>query len=159
MKNKFVRNRINMLEASLHTVSKTCAKRSFKQVLLTVLLSAVCVAGCVSRKLTINSQPQGARVFFDYKQVGETPCSFDFIYYGAHHLELVREGFDNFNTTVKLKAPIYEYIPLDFFSEHILPFHFKDEHAHTFSLTPGVSRAGYIIPERKKEEEGKEEEE
>lgn len=130
----------------------------FFQNFLIVLLLATCVAGCVSRKITINSQPEGAQVFFDYKQVGETPCSFDFLHYGAHHLELVKEGFENLNTTVKLKAPIYEYIPLDLFAEHILPFHFKDEHTHTFSLTPGVSMTGHIIPERKKEEEEEEEE-
>ena len=99
-------------------------------------IALIFTAGCVKRIVTINSEPSGATVYFDRKEAGVTPCSFDFTFYGSHPVKLVKEGYKDLYTTAKLKAPLYEYIPFDFISEVLLPVNIKDAHELTYQLTP-----------------------
>jgi hypothetical protein len=123
------------------------------------LIFCLFLTGCVKRTVLIDSQPQGAAVYFDYQKKGTTPCSFDFIFYGDHHLELVKEDFENLNTTVSLKAPFYEYIPLDFFVENLWPFQLEDRHSFSFKLTRGKSAPVIYTIAPKINAEGQEEKE
>ena len=111
-----------------------------------ILFLAVVFSGCVRRIVTIDSQPQGAQVYFDRKLIGQTPCVHEFLYYGGHHLELVKEGYANFDTTLKLKGPVYEYFPLSVFSELLIPWEIVDEHSSTFKLEKGQTRKPVISP-------------
>jgi len=104
--------------------------------LIIFLTALIFNAGCVKRIVTINSEPSGATVFFDQKNIGTTPCSTDFTFYGSHVIKLVKEGYKDFYASARLKAPIYEYIPLDFFSDVLLPVNLKDTHEVTYQLTP-----------------------
>ena len=103
-------------------------------------------SGCVRRIVTIDSQPQGAEVYFNHKLIGETPCRQEFLYYGGYHLELVRDGYANFNTTLKLKGPIYEYFPLSILSELLIPWEITDKHSFTFQLEKGQVKKPVIYP-------------
>lgn len=115
--------------------------------LITLILSfAIVASGCVRRIAIINSQPQGAQVYFGRNLVGETPCDFEFLYYGNHHLELVKEGYANLKMTLRLKGPIYEYFPFSFVSEVLIPWQITDEHKFTFKLEKGQSKAPIISP-------------
>src|SRR4051812_10525790 len=57
--------------------------------LLTFLL-AICFAipaeAIVRRRLNVNSNPPGALVYVDNQQIGTTPCSVDFTYYGTREI-------------------------------------------------------------------------
>lgn len=119
-------------------------KRFFLSALVLLLLLAG--AGCVRRIVTIDSQPQGAQVYFDRKLIGQTPYIHEFLYYGAHRLELVKEGYANLNTTLKLKGPVYEYFPLSVFSELLIPWQITDEHSFAFKLEKGQTRKPVISP-------------
>ncbi len=119
---------------------------------------------CVRRSVTITSQPQGAGVYLDNKYLGETPVETDFLFYGGHRLELTKPGYENYRTTLKLKAPIYQYVPLDFISECILPLRLHDAHSAGFVLREGATRPPAIYEKKvetkeelKKEGENKEE--
>ena len=115
--------------------------------LITFLLCAtLALTGCVRRLVTIDSQPQGAEVYFDRKLIGQTPCTHEFLYYGRHHLELTKEGYANVRTTAKLKGPVYEYFPLSFFSEVIIPWEILDQHAFSFELEEGETKQAVISP-------------
>ncbi|MCQ9208160.1 MAG: PEGA domain-containing protein [Omnitrophica bacterium] len=111
-----------------------------------VLPLIAAVTGCVRRIVTFDSQPQGAEVYFDRKLIGQTPCKHEFLYYGGHHLELTKEGYTNFNTTLKLKGPIYEYFPLSVFSELLIPWQITDKHSFAFKLEQGQSRKAIVSP-------------
>lgn len=113
---------------------------------LTYVIIMALNSGCVRRIVTINSQPEQVKVYFDRKFVGETPCDFEFFYYGTHHLELTKEGYENLNTTLRLKGPIYEYFPLSFFSEIIIPWEIINKHSYAFKLEKGESRRPVISP-------------
>ncbi len=114
---------------------------------MTIVLSAAfALSGCVRRLVCIDSQPQGAEVYFDRKPIGQTPCTHEFLYYGSHHLELVKDGHANVRTTAKLKGPIYEYFPLCFFSEVVIPWELTDMHAFSFKLEKGETKQAIISP-------------
>ena len=52
------------------------------------LFIACAASGCVSRRMTIHSNPPGALVLLDGKEIGYTPCSADFLYYGTREVTL-----------------------------------------------------------------------
>ena len=118
-----------------------------KVFLITLSLSLVlALSGCVRRLVSIDSQPQGAEVYFDRNLIGQTPCTHEFLYYGRHHLELTKEGYANLRTTAKLNGPVYEYFPLSFFSEVVIPWEITDMHAFSFELEEGETKPAIISP-------------
>jgi hypothetical protein len=98
--------------------------------------------GCVLRSLTIDSQPSGAMVYLDDELIGETPVTTTFTYYGVRKITL--EKVDAEGRLVcerkivyeKIKPPFYQILPLDFFSELIIPAKLKDEHCFSYQLDP-----------------------
>ena len=117
-----------------------------KNLIMLVLFLVVVNSGCVRRIAIIDSQPQGAEVYFGRKLIGQTPCRHEFLYYGGHHLELVKEGYANFNTTLKLKGSIYEYFPFSVFSELLIPWQLTNEHNFSFKLEKGQTRKAVVSP-------------
>ena len=103
-------------------------------------------SGCVRRIVSINSQPQGADIYFDRKFIGKTPYKHEFFYYGGHHLELVKENHRNIRTTLKLKGPLYEYFPISIFSELLIPWEITDMHVASYILEEGQVQPPIITP-------------
>ena len=139
-------------------------KKLISNLFLFLLLFALFAgAGCVRRTVTITSVPQGASVYFDNKYAGETPVELDFNFYGGHRLELAKTGYENQRTTLKLKAPLYEYIPADFIVECLLPVRLHDAHRAEYVLKEGTSRPPAVYqkaePKEDKEKEDKKNEE
>ena len=106
------------------------------------LLSFTVFSGCVLRTLTINSEPSGATVYLDNTPIGETPVTIPFTYYGTRKITLEKTDADGkliYERKIifeKLSTPVYQYFPLDFFSEIVLPMDIKDEHFFTYRLDP-----------------------
>ena len=103
--------------------------------LLAGLLCAV-PAGCVQRRLTIRSNPPGALVYVDDYQIGTTPVSTDFVYYGTRKVRLVLSGYETLTVMQPIPTPWYEYPGLDFVSEHFVPGEIRDERVIDFQLQP-----------------------
>lgn len=93
-------------------------------------------AGCVQRRMTIRSNPPGALVYVDNYQIGTTPVSTRYIYYGTREIRLVKDGYETLTVKRKFRAPWYEFFPLDFFSENVVPMEIRDQRDLTFQLTP-----------------------
>src|SRR5688500_8891874 len=56
---------------------------------LLFLVLTVAVAGCgVQRSLTVQSEPPGALVYLNGLEVGRTPVTRDFTWYGVYDVEL-----------------------------------------------------------------------
>lgn len=106
------------------------------------LLCCAMLGGCVLRSLTIDSQPPGAMVYLDDELIGETPVTTPFTYYGVRKITLEKvdaEGrliYERKIVYEKIKAPFYQILPLDFFSELIIPAKLKDEHYFAYQLDP-----------------------
>ena len=92
--------------------------------------------GCVHRRLTIRTNPPGALVYIDDYEIGTTPVSTSFTYYGTRKIRLVKDGYETITVLQKIPAPWYQYFPLDFVSENLVPVDIRDERALDFQLVP-----------------------
>jgi hypothetical protein len=107
-----------------------------RPVLLLLLLTAVMQTGCVHRRVTVNSYPQGALVKVDGRDIGYTPASFDFTWYGTREVQLLMDGYETRTEHVDINAPWYQKFPLDFVSDNFLGKHVTDHRQFTFQLEP-----------------------
>jgi len=101
-----------------------------------VTLCLASTLGCVQRRMLIRSNPPGAQVFVDNYEVGTTPCSASFTYYGTREIRLVKDGYETLVVRQPLPTPWYEYFPLDFFSENIVPGEIRDDRILNYNLVP-----------------------
>jgi len=108
-----------------------------------LLLSAV-LPGCVRRRMTVRSNPPGAVVYVDDQEIGTTPASTSFTYYGTRKIQLVKDGFETLTVKQTFYPPWYEITPLDFVSENLWPHEVRDEQFLDFQLQPQQ-----IIPSEK----------
>ena len=101
----------------------------------TVAISAL-LSGCVERRYVITSDPPGAIVLRNGDPIGAAPADDHFVYYGNYHFTLIKDGYQTLQVDQEISAPWYEYIPLDFFSENIVPWRIQDVRRFHFRLEP-----------------------
>lgn len=109
-------------------------KRS--RAVLGLALAAGLSAGCVERRYVITSDPPGALVLRNNQPIGTTPADDHFIYYGDYDFTLVKEGYQTLHVKQKIPAPWYQYFPLDFVTENLLPWQVTDVRRFHFVLQP-----------------------
>jgi hypothetical protein len=91
------------------------------------------LGGCVEQTLTVKTDPPGALVYMNDQEVGRTPFTRDFTWYGNYDVEVRKEGFETIKTTKWIKAPAYLWVPFDLFSA-LMPFPVKDHHDLFYEL-------------------------
>jgi PEGA domain len=92
--------------------------------------------GCVRRRLNVFSNPPGALVYVDNQQIGTTPCSVDFTYYGTREIRLVKPGYETLTVNQPIPTPWYEIPPLDFISENLVATKIRDNRTVSYNLAP-----------------------
>ena len=100
-----------------------------------IILALLSSSGCVKRNLHVRSDPPGATVYFNEKELGKTPLDFDFMWYAVHKVELKMEGYEPIEVLENLKSPIFFWMPLDFILE-LIPHDFWDRKELSYTLTP-----------------------
>jgi len=98
-------------------------------------LSLIFCSGCVERTLTIRSDPPEALLTVNGVEVGRTPFTHDFVWYGTYDVALRKEGYETVKTTGEVNSPWWQIVPIDLVAE-LLPFHFKDHQRLSFSMLP-----------------------
>jgi hypothetical protein len=101
-----------------------------------VAAQAICASGCVRRRLTVRTNPPGAQVFVDDQEIGTTPCSSAFVYYGTRKITIMKDGYRTETVFQKIPPPWYQIPPLDFVSENIVPREIRDERVVDVQLVP-----------------------
>ncbi len=81
--------------------------------LLPLLALSALLAGCVTRTLTITSEPTGALVFVNEREVGRTPLICGFTFYGVYAVRLEKDGFKALWTKANAPQPWWEYPGVD----------------------------------------------
>ena len=104
-----------------------------------VAVLAVLPCGCVQRRMTIRSNPPGALVYVDDYQIGTTPVSHDFVYYGTRKIRLVKDGYETLTVRQPFPLPWYEIFPLDFVSETLIPWEIRDERVVDLAMQPATA--------------------
>ncbi len=93
------------------------------------------LTGCVERYITVSTEPQGAIVWLNDEEVGSTPLTVPFTWYGDYDVVIRKDGYKTIKQPKKAEAPIYQWVGLDLIAECLLPFNFVDEHRWDFELT------------------------
>jgi len=77
---------------------------------------AAAAGGCIEREMTITSEPAGALVFVSDVEVGRTPVTVPFTWYGDYDIILRRQGYRTLKTHANINAPVHQIPPLDLFT-------------------------------------------
>jgi len=88
--------------------------------------------------MTIRSNPPGALVYVDDYELGTTPISTDFTYYGIRKIRLVKDGYETLTVMQPVRAPWYQIPPLDFVTENFVPGELRDQRDFYYRLQPQV---------------------
>ncbi len=102
-----------------------------------LLLVGLFCLGCakVQRTMSINTDPPGALLIMNDQEVGRTPVTRDFIWYGWYDVVIRKEGYKTLKTRAKVIAPAWQWPPFDLLAE-FSPARLKDRHQLTFTLEP-----------------------
>ena len=100
------------------------------------LIALTILAGCVERKLTIDTKPQGALVVLNDEEIGESPVTTNFNWYGDYCIRISKDGYETLNTHRELKGPWYDHFPFDFFAQIVNPNKIVDSYEWMFELSP-----------------------
>lgn len=98
------------------------------------LASGLC--GCVERRYTIRTNPPGALVVVNNEEIGRTPVSRSFTYYGDRDVTLMLDGFQTQKLVQPIKAPWYDNLLTEVFTENVVPFTIRDERTYDYSMVP-----------------------
>lgn len=100
------------------------------------LLVAASLTGCVERRYTIRTDPPGALVIVNGEEIGTTPVSKSFIFYGDREITLVADGYQTQTLIQPIKAPLYDNALTEFFTENLLPVTLRDEREFFYKMGP-----------------------
>lgn len=95
----------------------------------------VLAAGCVRRTITISTEPPGAMVWLNDREVGRSPVDVDFDFYGTYDVRLEREGYEPQMTSGDARAPWWDNAGLDLVAA-VLPFQFHSRVQWHYALEP-----------------------
>ncbi len=99
-----------------------------------LLLAAVALPGCVSRKLFLKTEPPGAVVFLDGARAGVTPYEGELPAYGTRRVEFDLPGYRRRVELLELAWPWWQYVPLDMVTDLLVPWTIEDHREFSFAL-------------------------
>ena len=95
-------------------------KQVHRAVKAIVLLTAGwSLTGCVERTITITSDPQGALVHLNDEEIGRTPVTVPFTFYGTYDVRLEHDDCLPLWTKKKAEAPWWEFPGPDLVAEAV----------------------------------------
>jgi hypothetical protein len=101
---------------------------------LTAVAVLLC-AGCVERRYTLRTNPPGALAIVNGEEVGQTPVSRSFYYYGDREITFLLDGYETKTLIQPMKAPWWDNLFTEFFTENLVPFNLRDEREFSYQLT------------------------
>jgi hypothetical protein len=119
-----------------------------KATFVLIVLMLLPAGGCVRRRLNVRSNPSGALVYVDNQQIGTTPCSVDFTYYGTREIRLIKPGYETLTVNQPIPTPWYQIPPLDFISENLTPVKIRDNRTVAFDMSPQIIVPTDVIVDR-----------
>ena len=83
-----------------------------RQIRFCLYTTAVChcliVSGCLERQLTIKTNPAAALVELNDEEIGVSPVTVNFNWYGDYNVRISKEGYETLKTHRRLKGPWYD---------------------------------------------------
>jgi hypothetical protein len=105
--------------------------------ILAALMTLISLAGCVERRLIIDTDPPGAIVYDEKNQpIHASPVDKPFTYYGNYRFRFTKDGYETLDVMQPVPAPWYEWPGLDFISENLIPWNIRDVRSYKYALQP-----------------------
>lgn len=102
--------------------------------------------GCIERTVTINTEPQGATVFLNDEEVGQSPVRIPFTWYGDYDVIARKKGYKTVHTNRRVNAPWYQWPGIDLITECFIPFTVHDDRVlETVVLAPQVHTSDEVL--------------
>jgi PEGA domain len=106
------------------------------QAIVLELFAIGAFSGCVERRYTIRTDPPGATVIVNGEEIGPSPASKSFNYYGDRKITLILDGYQTKTLTQPINAPWWDNYLTEFFTENLLPMSLRDERDYKYALEP-----------------------
>jgi hypothetical protein len=105
-----------------------------------VLLGLI-AGGCarIDRTITVTSNPVNALVFLNDQEIGRTPVTRTFKWYGTYDVEVRKDGYETLKTTAPVIAPWWQFLPFDFAAEFVPGTH-EDHREFHYTLREPIER-------------------
>jgi PEGA domain len=111
--------------------------RRLKPALLTGLATVLLgLCGCVERRYTIRSDPPGALAVVNGEEIGVTPVSRSFTYYGDREVTLHLDGYQTQTIIQPINSVWWDNYFTEFFTENLIPYTFRDEREYLYQMAP-----------------------
>jgi len=107
--------------------------------MVAVALAGVCLSGCVERRLKITSDPPGALVYLADEEVGRTPLTVPFTWYGDYEVIVRLDGHQTLATHANITPPLYDIPPWDLISQAFVPWTYHYNVKRHYELKPLAS--------------------
>jgi hypothetical protein len=107
-----------------------------------LLVLVLLCSGCMERQLTVKTEPADALVVLNDEEIGYSPVTINFEWYGDYNVRISKKGYQTLQTHRNLKRPIRDRFPFDLFVDALWPKRVVDKYEWTFQLVP------YEAPER-----------
>jgi hypothetical protein len=101
-------------------------------------------AGCVRRVVQITSDPDGAVVWMNDREVGSTPCEVEILHYGKYDVRVEKPGWEPVMTGRSANAPIWDLPGPDFFAE-LVPAEIESRNVWHFQLVVESDDADAVL--------------
>jgi hypothetical protein len=111
------------------------SRQRVRHILGIILLGTFC-SGCVERQLTIVTTPPGALIYLNDEEIGESPVTAPFKWYGDYNVRISKPGFQTLHTHRLLEGPWYDSFPFDFLAQIVNPKRITDTYEWSFELDP-----------------------
>lgn len=108
-------------------------------VLAPCALMLLALAGCVERRYTIRTDPPGAIAIINQEEIGPTPVSRSFTFYGDRDVVLIKEGYATQHIVQPIGPPWWDNVLTEFFTENMIPLTFRDEREYAYQLVPATN--------------------
>lgn len=117
------------------------ARRRPRPVLVLLAAGAlVPLSGCLERRIRVTSEPPGAIVWLNDREIGRTPVETPFTFYGTYDVRLELDGFEPVQAPRKASAPVYEWPGFDLLAE-MWPGRIRTDIDWHFDLEPALERS------------------
>ncbi len=100
------------------------------------MLVTLSLTGCVERRYTVRTEPPGALVIANGEPIGITPVSKSFVFYGDRSIRIIKEGYETKDIVQPIKAPWFDNLLTEFFTENLIPYTFRDDVEFNYKLEP-----------------------
>ena len=121
-----------------------------RKLIALAILSVLSLNGCVERLITVTTEPPGAILWLNGEEVGATPVTTPFTWYGHYDVVIRKDGYETLKTVKNTPAPFYQWPGIDLVAECLLPFTITDHHQWEFELTTHASLESQELIDRAK---------